>query len=68
MFRITADACLVGVLVISMATLRAGPAQESLRVGDRLPLPKGQFLSGGDAELPGASSGNHDLAGQRSKP
>ena len=42
---------------MSMATLRAAPAQESLRVGDRLPLLKGQFLSSGDAELPAASSG-----------
>jgi hypothetical protein len=42
---------------MSMATLRAGPAQESLRVGDRLPMLKGQFLSGRDAELPRASSG-----------
>jgi hypothetical protein len=36
MFRITA--CFIGVLVMSIATLRAGPAQESLRVGDRLPI------------------------------
>jgi len=42
---------------MSIATLRAGPAQESLRVGDRLPVLKGQFLSGRDAELPRASSG-----------
>jgi len=42
---------------MSMAALRAGPAQESLRVGDRLPVLKGQFLSGRDAELPRASSG-----------
>ena len=57
MSRITAGAYFIGVLVMSMATLRAAAAQESLRVGDRLPLLKGQFLSGGDAELPGASSG-----------
>jgi hypothetical protein len=36
---------------------RAGPAPESLRVCDRLPVLKGQFLSGRDAELPWASSG-----------
>jgi len=42
---------------MSMATLRAGPAQEFLRVGDRLPVLKGQFLSGRDAELPRVSSG-----------
>jgi hypothetical protein len=42
---------------MSIATLRAGLAQESLRVGDRLPVLKGQFLSGRDAELPRASSG-----------
>ena len=42
---------------MSMATLRAGPAEESLRIGDRLPMLKGQFLSGRDAELPRASSG-----------
>ena len=42
---------------MSMATLRAAPAQESLRVGDRLPVLKGQFLAGRDAELPRASSG-----------
>ena len=40
-----------------MATPRAGPAQESLRVGDRLPVLKGQFLSGREGELPRASSG-----------
>ena len=42
---------------MSMATLRTGPAPESLPVGDRLPTLKGQFLSGRDAELPRASSG-----------
>jgi len=56
MSRIT-GACFIGVFVVSMATLRAGPAQNSLRVGDRLPMLKGQFLSGRDVELPGASSG-----------
>ena len=42
---------------MSIATPRAGPAQESLRVGDRLPPLEGQFLTGRDAELPRASSG-----------
>jgi len=42
---------------MSIASPRAEPAQDSLRVGDRLPVLKGQFLSGGDAELPQASSG-----------
>jgi hypothetical protein len=42
---------------MSTATPRAEPAQDSLRVGDGLPVLKGQFLSGGDAELPRASSG-----------
>jgi hypothetical protein len=41
---------------MSIATLRAGLA-ESLRVGERLPMLTGQFLSGRDAALPGASSG-----------
>ena len=39
------------------ATLRAGSVQEPLRVGDRLPALKGQFLTGRDAVLPQASSG-----------
>lgn len=42
---------------MSIATLRAGPEQESLRIGERLPVLKGQSLSGRDAELPRASSG-----------
>ena len=57
MFRVLATACVIGVIVMSTATLRAGPAQDALRVGDRLPVLKGQFLSGRDAELPRASSG-----------
>ena len=57
MFRVLTTACVIGVIVMSTATLRAGPAQDALRVGDRLPVLKGQFLSGRDAELPGASSG-----------
>jgi hypothetical protein len=44
--------------MMSMAILQATPAQEFLRVGDRFPVLEGQFLSGRDAELPGASSGS----------
>jgi hypothetical protein len=57
MARVLAAACFIGVIVMSIATLQAGAAQESLRVGDRLPVLKGQFLSGRDAELPRASLG-----------
>jgi hypothetical protein len=57
MSRITVAVCFIGVLVMSMTTLRAAPTLESLRVGDRLPVLKGQFLSGRDVELPRASSG-----------
>jgi len=57
MFRVLATACVIGVIVMSTGTLRAGSAQDALRVGDRLPPLKGQFLSGRDAELPRASSG-----------
>jgi hypothetical protein len=57
MSRITVAVCFTGVLVMSMTTLRAGRTLESLRVGDRLPVLKGQFLSGRDVELPRASSG-----------
>ena len=42
---------------MSTATLRAAPAQQPLRVGDRFPALKGQFLTGRDAVLPQASSG-----------
>ena len=42
---------------MSIATLRAGPRRNPLRVGDRLPRLKGQFLTGRDAELPQAASG-----------
>ncbi len=42
---------------MSTATLRAGPAQAFLRVGDRLPPLRGQFLTGRDAVLPQAASG-----------
>ena len=43
--------------MMSMAPLQTGPAQDSLRIGDALPVLKGQFLSGRDAELPRAASG-----------
>ena len=42
---------------MSTATLRAGLGQEPVRVGDRLPVLQGQFLTGRDALLPQASSG-----------
>ena len=57
MSRVFAAASFIGVLLMSTATLRAGPAQEPLRVGDRFPALKGQFLTGRDAVLPQASSG-----------
>jgi hypothetical protein len=57
MSPVFAAACFIGVIVMSNATLRAGPVQASLRVGDRFPVLKGQFLSGREAELPRASSG-----------
>jgi hypothetical protein len=60
MFRITAS-CFIGVLVMSMATLHAGRAQESLRVGDPLPELKGRSLTGRDAVLPQAASGRVTL-------
>ena len=46
---------------MSMATLQAGRAQESLRVGDPLPELKGRFLTGRDAALPQAASGKVTL-------
>ena len=42
---------------MSMATLRAGRVQESLRVGDPLPLLKGHLLTGREAVLPQAVAG-----------
>jgi hypothetical protein len=57
MSRITIAVCFIGVVVMSVTTLRAGPTLQSLRLGDRLPVLKGQFLSGRDAELPRASAG-----------
>ncbi len=61
MSRIIVAGCFIGVLVMSMTTLQADPIPESLRVGGRLPVLKGQFLSGRDAELPLASSGKVTL-------
>jgi hypothetical protein len=55
MSRVLAAGSFIGVLMMSTATLRAGPAQEVLRVGDRLPPLKGQFLTGQDAVLPPAA-------------
>jgi hypothetical protein len=57
MSRIVAAGSFIGVLLMSTATLRAAPAQQPLRVGDRFPALKGQFLTGRDAVLPQASSG-----------
>jgi hypothetical protein len=57
MSRVLATAIVIGVIGMSTAALRAGPAPASLRVGDRLPMLQGQFLSGRDAELPRAAAG-----------
>ncbi len=46
---------------MSMATLHAGRAQQSLRVGDPFPELKGRFLAGRDAALPQAASGKVTL-------
>ena len=46
---------------MSMATLHAGRAQQSLRVGDPFPELKGRFLTGRDAALPQAASGKVTL-------
>jgi hypothetical protein len=61
MSRVLAPACLVGVLVMATATLRAGAAQEPLRMGERLPELKGQTLTGRTAVLPQASAGKVTL-------
>jgi hypothetical protein len=61
MSRITPAVCVVGVLVMAMATLRAGRVQEPLRVGDPLPTLEGRLLTGRDAALPQAASGNVTL-------
>ncbi len=47
----------IGILAMSAAVLPAQPAGDALRVGDRLPALKGQFLTGRDAALPPAASG-----------
>jgi hypothetical protein len=60
MSRIFAVGC-VGVLVISMATSHASAAQDSLRVGERMPELKGQTLTGRTAVLPQASAGKVTL-------
>ncbi len=46
---------------MSMGTLRAGGVQEHLRVGDPLPTLEGQLLTGRDAVLPQAASGEVTL-------
>ena len=43
MSRIFATAGFIGVLLMSTATLRGGPAKESLRVGDLLPILTGKM-------------------------
>ena len=53
--------CCVGALVIAMATLRAGAARDSLRVGERMPELKGQTLTGRTAVLPQMSAGHVTL-------
>lgn len=55
MSRILTAACLVGVLVMANANLRAGAAQQPLRVGDPLPDLKGRTLTGRTAVLPQSS-------------
>jgi hypothetical protein len=57
MTRITAAACFIAVLVMSTATLRAGVVEQSLRVGDPLPLLEGHLLTGREAALPQAVVG-----------
>ena len=52
MSRILTAACLVGVLVMANANLRAGAGQQPLRVGDPLPELKGQTLAGRAGVLP----------------
>ena len=46
---------------MAMATLRAGAAQDPLRVGDRMPELKGQTLTGRTAVLPRTSAGKVTL-------
>lgn len=61
MSRVLAAAVVMGVIVASTATLRAGRVQEPLRVGDPLPTLKGQLLTGRAAALPQAASGKVTL-------
>lgn len=55
--RVLVAVRVTGLILMSIATLRASPGQESLRVGALLPTLKGQFLTGRDAVLPQESSG-----------
>src|SRR3954470_15949261 len=57
MSRILATACLLGAVMMSIATLAAGAAQESLQVGDPLPRLTGHLLTGSEAVLPQALAG-----------
>ena len=57
MSRVPSAARVIGVLLLSTATLQAAPGLEFLRVGDPLPVLQGQFLTGRDAALPQAASG-----------
>jgi hypothetical protein len=57
MARVLAAACFIGAILMSTDTLRAGPAQPSLRVGDPFPLLKGNLLTGREAVLPQAVTG-----------
>ncbi|MBM4023656.1 MAG: hypothetical protein FJ284_15715 [Planctomycetes bacterium] len=61
MNNFTAWSCVLGVIVLSMATLYATHAQDSLRVGDALPELKGRLLTGREAVLPRAASGKVTL-------
>src|SRR3954462_13334678 len=57
MSRVLATACLLGGVMMSIATLAAGAAQESLQVGDPLPRLTGHLLTGSEAVLPQALAG-----------
>src|SRR4051794_22665888 len=57
MSHVFAAGIFIGVLLMSAVTLRPGPPPGTFRVGDRLPALKGRFLTGRDAVLPQASSG-----------
>lgn len=56
MSRIVAVCC-VGILATAMANLRASAAQDSLRLGERMPKLEGQTLTGRTAVLPQALAG-----------